>query len=130
MRLELLVSKTWVRRASGFVEEAVFVVVDLDKAKTYPLNYVCMLPKTLDKVHKVPNRFLEIYGEERCQIAVELLAKTLRTEDDVKIREEIEKRLKALQPKQTAKCVLCGCVFVPRKFGRFFQTKCQTCRNK
>jgi hypothetical protein len=130
MKLELLVSKKYVNKASGFAEEVIFSVVDLDKAKTYPLNYVCLLPKTFDKVHKSPNRFLEIYGEKSKQIATELLTKALMVEDDVKVRDEIEKRLKSLQPKPTAKCVSCGCVFEPRKYGRFLQRSCQTCRNK
>lgn len=130
MRLELLVSKRWIKRASGFVEEAVFAVVDLDKAKTYPMNFVCLLPKTLDKVHKIPNRFIEIYGKESCQIAVDLLTNALRVEDDEKVRDEIEKRLSAFQPKPTAKCVVCGCVIEPRRFGRSLQTTCLTCRNK
>jgi hypothetical protein len=132
MKLELLVSKKWVKKASGEVEEPIFAVLDLDKAKTYPRNYVCLLPKIIDNTHKSTNKFLEIYGKESCQIAVELLTRALRSEADVIVRNEIEKRLKALQskPNASATCVVCGCVFEPRKFGRFLQTTCQTCRNK
>ena len=132
MNLELLISKKYVSRASGFAEETVFAVVDLDKAKDYPLNYVCLLPKSLDRGHKSASKFLEIYGKDSYQIAIELLTNAFKGEADVKVRDDIEKRLKALQPKPTisATCVVCGDVFEPKKFGRFFQTTCQTCRNK
>jgi hypothetical protein len=39
----------------------------------------------------------------------------LRSESEVTVKEEIEKRLDILEPKQiTAKCVVCGCDFEPR----------------
>jgi len=132
MKLGLLVSKNYVNRASGFTEEVVFAVVDLDKVGSYPRNFVCLLPKNLGRGSKPSNKFLEIYGEESSQIAIALLTKALRSETDVIVKGEIEKRLKALQPKPTtrAKCVSCGCVFEPRKFGRILPRMCQTCRSK
>jgi hypothetical protein len=132
MKLELLVSKKYVNRVSGFTEEPVFAVVDMDKAKSYPLNFVCLLPKALERASKPANRFLEIYGDESNQIAVALLTKALGSEADVKVRDEIEKRLKALRPKSVTgvKCTVCGCVFEPRRYGRFLQTTCRACRYK
>jgi hypothetical protein len=130
MKLEVLVSKKYVRRISGSTEELVFAVVDLDKAKTYPLNYVCLLPKNLERGSKPANKFLEIYGEESYQIAVELLTNALKNEADDKVRDEVEKRLKVVQPKPTTKCAICGSAFEPRKFGHFLQRVCKTCRYK
>ncbi len=130
MKLELSVSKRYASRLSGSTEEVVLTVVDLDKAGGYPLNFVCILPKKLESEGKPSNRFLEIYGEESSQIAIELLTNALRSENDLTVKSEIVKRLKALQPKPRAKCVGCGCIFEPKKFGRFLQRKCQTCRSK
>jgi hypothetical protein len=102
MKLELLVSKKYVSRISGLsTEEPVFAVVDLDKAKMYPLNYVCLLPKNLERGTKPSNKFLEIYGKESNQIAFDLLTNALKGETDVRVRDEIEKRLKTLRPKRT-----------------------------
>ncbi len=132
MKLRLAVSKKPMNRASGFTEEFVFTVVDLDKAENYPLNFVCLLPKKLEKGGKPSSKFLNIFGKESSQIAIKLLSNALRKEKDVLVQNEIEKRLNTLQPQPTtkAKCVRCGCVFEPKKFGRFLQKVCQKCRNK
>jgi hypothetical protein len=132
MKLELKVTKRYVNRASGSLEEVVFAVVDLDKAGSYPLNFVCLLPKYLESEFKASNKFLKIYGRESSQIALELLTNALKSESDLIVKSEIEKRLKALQPKPIpkAKCVSCGCIFEPKKVGRFLQRMCQACRSK
>jgi hypothetical protein len=132
MKLELKVSRKYMSRQSGPAEEAVFVVVDLDKAGSYPLNFVCLLPKNLKGESKPSNKFLEIYGEASSQIAIELLTNALRSEKDLIVKSEIEKRLKALEsnPIITANCVSCGCAFKPKRFGRSLQRMCQTCRSK
>jgi hypothetical protein len=125
MKLELLVLKKYVRRGSGFVEEPVFVLVDLNKADSYPLNYVCLLPKNLETTNRESNKFYEIYGKESNQIAT-LLTKALRSETDSDVRDDIRKRLKALQPKPTKsdKFVVSGGYFYgPIKFGRSMQKK-------
>jgi hypothetical protein len=132
MKLELKVSKRYASRASVSTEEVVFAVVDLDKAGSYPLNFVCLLPKNLERECKPSTKFLKIYGKESRQIATKLLTKALRIESDLSVKSEIEKRLKALQPKPIIKvrCVSCGCIFEPKKFGRFLQRMCDTCRIK
>ncbi|MCW4017498.1 MAG: hypothetical protein NWF00_02255 [Candidatus Bathyarchaeota archaeon] len=131
MKLALSVSKKHMNRASGFTEELVFTVVDLDKA-SYPLNFVCLLPKRLEKDSKPNSKFLNIFGKESNQTAIKLLTSLLRRETDVAVKKEIEKRLKALQPMPTisAKCSSCGCVFEPKKLGMFLQKTCQKCRSK
>jgi hypothetical protein len=130
MKLELSVSKKPMNRASGFTEELVFAVVDLDKADSYPRNFVCLLPKNLQREGNPASKFPIIYGKESNRIAIELLTKALRSQGDLGVRAEIEKRLKALQPKPTAKCAICGCTFEPMKFGHFLQKVCKTCRYK
>jgi hypothetical protein len=130
MKLELSVSKKNVKSNSGFTEEPIFSVVDFDKADSYPRNFVCLLPKTIQREGNSPNKFPKIYGKESTKIAVELLTKALRCEGDFEVRAEIEKRLKALQPKPTAKCTVCGCAFEPRKYGHYLQRVCRNCRYK
>jgi hypothetical protein len=101
MKLELSILKRIVSRASGVKEEYIFSVVDFDKAENYPMNFVCLLPKNL-QTESNPNRtFLKIFGKESNRVAVELLTKALKSESDVGVRGEIEKRLKALQPKHS-----------------------------
>jgi hypothetical protein len=99
MKLELSVSKKNANRPSGYMGDVVFAVVDLDRAESYPLNFVCVLPKRIECGCKPSSRFLEIYGKESSQIAFRLLTKALRKESDPTVKSEIEKRLKALQPK-------------------------------
>ncbi|MCW4007038.1 MAG: hypothetical protein NWF04_10695 [Candidatus Bathyarchaeota archaeon] len=130
MKLKLNASRKTVNRVSGPQDIVVFTVVDLDKAKTYPANFVCMLPK-LDSTGKSASVFSELFGEDRVKIAKTLLTKALSEEDSPEIKAEIEKRLKALEPKVLeVPCKICGQMFKPKKFGRYQQKICQTCRAK
>jgi hypothetical protein len=130
MKLRLMVSKRWVRRVSGSEEEPVFAVVDLDRAVSYPGNFVCLLPKFLKAGPSASSKFFKIYGEESSQIAMSLLTKALGNEDDELVKREIESRLRVLEPKTaiSAKCVVCGCVFEPKKWGRFWGRVCPKCK--
>ena len=108
-----------------------FAVVDLDKSKNYPANYVCMLPLQPRADGKVHNVFSELFGDESLELAKRLLNKALKTETDPEIKIEIEKRLKLLEPKQPikVKCRACGNFFEPER-RRFKQRICQECRQK
>ena len=130
LKLELSVSRKCSETSLGITEKYFFVVLDRDKAGGYPLNFVCMLPKNLKRNRNSTSKFLEIYGNESSQIAIELLTKALRCEEDLKLRAELEKRLKALQAKPITKCAICGCVFEPKTYHRFVQRICLTCRYK
>ena len=58
-------------------EQFIFAVVDLDRSESYPVNFVCLLPKELKNTdNNGKSKFLEIFGEESNQIAVELLEET------------------------------------------------------
>jgi uncharacterized OB-fold protein len=73
-----------------------------------------------------------LFGEESSQVAIRLLRNALRAGHDLEVKEEIENRLKSLEPKQasTSKCTVCGRVFEPRRFGRFVDRVCEKCRTK
>ena len=131
MKLKLAITTKYVDSVSGSGEEFVFSVLDFDKAKSYPLNFVCILPKNLNvKSGSLKSEFYRVYGENGNQVATKLLTSALKSEDNFEFKEEIAKRLKALEPKPSAKCAVCGCVFEPRRFGHFLQKICAKCRNK
>jgi hypothetical protein len=73
-----------------------FVVVNLDKAKKYPANFVCVLLKLKSSIVRQSTVFSRVFGEESLRLAKQLLKKALRSEDDAEIRAEIQERLKLL----------------------------------
>lgn len=73
-----------------------FVVVNLDKAKKYPANFVCVLPKLKSSIVRQSTVFSRVFGEDSLRLAKQLLKKALRSEDDAEIRAEIQERLKLL----------------------------------
>ena len=108
-----------------------FAVIDLDKAEAYPMNYVCALP-TLKAGVKSENAFVKKFGNTSHEIAQILLEKALKEESNSDIREEIEKRLKLLQPKRFVEknCAKCGRIFqtTPRQASR--RKHCPECLRK
>lgn len=73
------------------------VVVDLDRSKDYPLNFVCVLPKTIISLGKHSNLFGKTFGTHSLEVARKLLQGALRREKDDEIRSELKKRLKLLK---------------------------------
>ena len=130
MKLDLVFSNVPRNGVSGYSENLVFSVVDLGVSENFPDNFVCILPKSFNKGRKGTTKFLEIFGEKSVQVATKLLTKALREIDDPEVKEELEKRLKSLQPKPQARCVVCNQVFEPRHFGRYVQNVCKSCRGK
>jgi len=107
-----------------------FVVVDSKKSKGYPANFICMLPvKLYSGKSKSPSAFGTLFGEKGLNIAIGLLNNALKTENDVEVRNEIEKRLKLLNPKEAnvVKCSQCHKSFQPRKVRRYKQYLCNEC---
>jgi len=76
-----------------------FAVVDLDKGKNYPLNFVCMLPTKIEAAGKSQSVFLQIFGDKSVEQARVLLTGALETESDSEVKTEIERRLKLLEVK-------------------------------
>ena len=108
-----------------------FAVVDLRKSKTYPSNFVCMLPMEVRK-NKNENGFGRFFGENSVEQAKLLLTDALKTVDDSEVRVEIERRLKLLEPKQVnqIKCSGCGKLFQPTRKGKFKNYFCEECMKK
>jgi len=73
------------------------VVIDLDRSKDYPLNFICILPQTIISLGKHSNLFGKIFGSSSLVVAKKLLQRALKREKDAEIRKELTKRLKILK---------------------------------
>lgn len=109
-----------------------FAVVDLDRAKDYPLNFVCMLPLRISSYGKEPNTFMRFFGNKSLEVAKKLLVDALEEEDDSDVKGEIERRLKLLEPKPVCEkvCVSCRKLFRAEPRKGFKQKFCPECLKK
>ncbi len=76
------------------------VVVDLDKGKHYPLNFVCILPRYFRILEKRSSKFAKLFGEKSLGTAKKLLVEAKHQEDDPEIRTAIDKRIRDIDTKQ------------------------------
>ena len=76
------------------------VVVDLDKSKRYPLNFVCVLPRYFRVLEKRSSKFAKLFGEKSLCLAKKLLLDAKRNEDDPEITTVLNKRIKDIDSKQ------------------------------
>ena len=107
-------------------------VVDLDKAKTYPSNFVCLLPLQINEARKTSNVFFRVFGNKSLEQAKALLKEALKGEDEPEIKAEMERRLKLLEPKTVNQlcCSDCGKLFGSKRARRFKRNYCPDCMNK
>ena len=109
-----------------------FVVVDLNKGKDYPVNFVCLLPMQPNSLGKGFSVFFGIFGDKSLIMAKKLLLEALETETDSEVKREIERRLKLLEPKPVyqVNCDVCGQLFQAQPRKRFKQKFCPECLRK
>jgi formylmethanofuran dehydrogenase subunit E len=109
-----------------------FAVVDLDKSKSYPSNFVCVLPTQMSDKGKSKSVFLQVFGDKSTEQARALLNKALETEEEPEVKAEIEKRLKLLEPEGVSqiKCSSCGKLFRPRRVRKYQHNFCEECLKK
>jgi len=107
-----------------------FTVVNLDKAKDYPLNFVCILPMRLNSNFK--SSFEQRFGDESLKIAKKLLTDALRSEADEGVRDEIGRRLKLLDPESITekRCASCGKTFQVDSKKKWRKNFCEDCAKK
>jgi hypothetical protein len=136
MQLSLYIAKKCISPYAQ-QEKHAFVIVDLDKAESYPQNFVCVLPRlrltaTADNTFKCKNIFLSMFKDQSLQIAKTLLTTALDKRPEPGVVGEIEQRLKDLEPKPALKanCILCGAVFESRAYNHHRQRICQACISK
>ena len=69
------------------------ILVDQEKSKRYPDNFVCVLPVQLG----FPSSLFErLYGNKSKGKAMEFLNEALKQEQDPEIKKEIQRRINAL----------------------------------
>ena len=102
MRVGLLLCKYETAEDYSVARRFRFAVVDLDQAKKYPMNFVCMLPMRIDADGKSQSVFLQIFGDKSVEQAKALLTGALETESDSEVKAEIERRLKLLEANPTS----------------------------
>ena len=110
-----------------------FAVVDYSRSKSFPANFVCMLPAKVDLVKgKSANVFGGLFGDKSVGFAIELLNKALKSESDIEVKTEIERRLKLLDSKQAGSVECSGCkkIFQQSKMRRYKQHLCRECYRK
>ncbi len=110
-----------------------FAVVDYSRSKSYPANFVCMLPAKVDLVRgKSMNVFGGLFGDKSLEFAIELLSRALKSENDVEVKTEITRRLKLIDPNQVnlVKCRICYKSFQPSKIRKYKQNLCPECLKK
>jgi len=109
-----------------------FAVVDLNKSKSYPENFVSMLPLRIDSDGKLPSTFTKCFGNKSLDTARRLLTEALKTEGDSEIKAEIARRLNLLEPNPVIqiKCRVCKKFFQTKKKRLFKQKICPECMKR
>ena len=92
--------KLYVIKNGSQINRIQLVVVDLDKSKRYPLNFVCVLPRYFRILEKRSSQFAKLFGEKSLCMAKKLLVDARRNEDDPEIKTVINKRIKDIDSKQ------------------------------
>ncbi len=106
-----------------------FAVVDSNKSKSYPANFVSLLPMRIDSNGKIPSAFTKFFGKESLKIARELLTESLKKENGSAIKAEIERRLILLEPNPVihVRCRVCKKFFQTQKGKAFNHKICPEC---
>lgn len=76
-----------------------FAVVDLDRSREYPTNFVCMLPRNIKPKNGYNTNFERKFKDKSAKLANKLLKRSLKVEKDWEVKEEIRERLDLLKTK-------------------------------
>jgi len=133
MKLELHVSRKNGVRHFERSESLIFAIIDLDRSRSYPENFVCVLPH-LHPTGKSTSAFYRLFGDQNLPLAKKLLTRALKTEDNFEVKTELQRRIDTLNPKPAPPipCRICGNNFIPKKTKnkKYQQRICQTCKTK
>jgi hypothetical protein len=133
MKLQLLITKKETKHHNTITKtKHLFAVIDLDKSKQYPQNFVSVLPKTIKAIVKPSNAFEGIFGNQSLEMAKQLLQKALKTRPDTETKKAIIERLNQLDPKPTNKTKCQKCDKPIKQYKRRFRTYkfCYECHSK
>jgi len=133
MNLQLLITKKVIKHYNTRTKtKHLFAVIDLDKSKQYPQNFVTILPRNIKAMVKPANVFEEMFGNKSLEMAEQLLEKALTKRPNSETTQAIRERLKLLDPELNNKtnCQNCG-KFIKRNKQRFRPYKfCYECHIK
>ncbi|MBN1244873.1 hypothetical protein JXA31_04705 [Candidatus Bathyarchaeota archaeon] len=109
-----------------------FAVVDLNKSRIYPENFVSMLPMKLYSDMKIPSAFATFFGNKSLKTARGLLTEALKKEHCSGIKAEIERRLNLLEPNPVIhiRCRVCRKFFKTSKEEARKQKVCPECMKR
>jgi hypothetical protein len=109
-----------------------FTVVDSERGKNYPLNFVCLLPMRFTLKEDRLTMFEKLFGADSLQVAKKLLSDALETEQDGDVKNEIERRLRLLSPELPHKqvCSSCGKPFQADSKKSWKRNFCLECGKK
>jgi hypothetical protein len=109
-----------------------FAVVDLNRSKSYPENFVSMLPMRIDSDGNIPSAFTKFFGNKSFETARGLLTESLKKEHGSEIKAEIERRLNLLEPNPVIhiKCRVCRRFFKTKKERAGNQKICPECMKR
>ena len=132
LRLCLRITRQKSRKGNTPNKRFRFAVLDLDKAEAYPMNYVCILPITLNADTKAESIFVKTFGEKSYELSLRLLQKALKQQSSYEVKREIERRIKLLEPKPEVekRCMICGNLFQAKPKHGFKQKYCPECLKK
>ncbi len=94
MDLKLYAMRKGNQNRNGCIQ---LVVVDLDKSKRYPINFVCVLPKYIRLLEKRSSKFAKIFGGQSLRVAKNLLVEAKDKEENPEIQKAINKRIKDIE---------------------------------
>jgi hypothetical protein len=133
MNLQLLITKKETRHHNTITKtKHLFAVIDLDKSKQYPENFVSVLPKTIKAIVKPANTFERIFGNKSLEMATQLLEEALLTRPNSETTKAIRERLKLLHPQiiNKTKCQNCGKSVKQKKHSFRPYKFCYECHSK
>jgi hypothetical protein len=87
-----------IRKGNENLEPSIqLIVVDLDRGKRYPLNFVCVLPRYLRLLEKRSSKFAKIFGAKSLNVAKKLLEEAKDEEENPEVQRAIKKRIKDIE---------------------------------
>ena len=109
-----------------------FAVIDTEKSRKYPSNFVCLLPSIINNDEKTQNVFSKIFGDKSQEQAELLLTKALKNESESFVKDEIKRRLALIAPQKylQSRCIDCGKKFYQIGTKKLRSALCDDCFEK
>jgi len=93
-----------IKNSSHRLERVQLVVVDLDRSRHYPHNFVCVLPQYFRILEKRSSKFAKLFGAKSLLTAKRLLQEAQHQEEDPEIKAIITRRITDIDAKNVQGC--------------------------